>query len=82
MIASSSNNYILSVLVIFTFKIFDFIYFKLIFFIILNCFDILMIKINKKNKKYYFNIFLNKKYFKKQYNLKHYFYPRIQWLLS
>ena len=41
-----------------------------------------MIKINKKNKKYYFNIFLNKKYFKKQYNLKHYFYPRIRWLLS
>jgi hypothetical protein len=67
------------VLVIFTFKIFDFIYFKLIFFIILNCFDILMIKKNKKN---YFNIFLNKKYFKKQYNLKHYFYPRIRWLLS
>jgi len=30
----------------------------------LNNFNILILKINFKNKKYYFNIFLNKKYFK------------------
>jgi hypothetical protein len=35
---------------------------KIIFF---NCFDVLMLKLNFK-KKYYFDIFLNKKYFKKQ----------------
>jgi hypothetical protein len=43
-------------------------YFKLIFFLIkLDDFDILISKINLKNKKYYFNIFLNKKYFKTLY---------------
>jgi hypothetical protein len=42
----------------------------------MNCFfdhyyfdDVLMLKIIFKNKKYYFNIFLNKKYFKKQSQL-------------
>jgi len=30
-----------------------------------NYFDIGMLKLNFKNKKYYFNKFLNKKYFKK-----------------
>jgi hypothetical protein len=32
----------------------------------LNNFDVLILKIFFKNKKYYFNIFLIKKYFKKQ----------------
>jgi hypothetical protein len=32
------------------------------FFIFLNYFDVLILKIIFKNKKYYFNIFLNKKY--------------------
>jgi len=33
----------------------------------LYCFDIVILKINFKNKKkYYFNVFLNKKYLKKQ----------------
>jgi len=40
--------------------------FKLIFLVFLNRFDILILKINLK--KYYFNTFSNKKYFKKQYH--------------
>jgi len=32
----------------------------------LDCFDMLILKINFKNKKYYFNIFICKKHFKKQ----------------
>jgi hypothetical protein len=43
-------------------------YFILFFFIFLDCFDIMLVsKINFKKIKniYYFNIFLNKKYFKK-----------------
>jgi hypothetical protein len=40
---------------------------KLLFFIFLDRFDMLILKINfKKYKKNYFNIFSNKKYFKKQ----------------
>ena len=34
-----------------------------IFFMFLNYFDVLILKIIFKNKKYYFNTFLNKKYF-------------------
>jgi len=35
--------------------------------VFLDCFDLLILKINfKKLKKYYYDIFLNKKYFKKQ----------------
>ena len=54
-----------------------FIFFLLqVFFIyiILDCFDILMLKINFNKIKNYFNIFLNKKTLKKNnyYNLKHY----------
>jgi hypothetical protein len=33
----------------------------------LDFFNMLKLKINFKNKKNYFNIFLNKKYFEKQY---------------
>jgi hypothetical protein len=36
------------------------------FFIILDCFDVLMLKIIFKNKKFYFNIFINKKHFELQ----------------
>jgi len=51
--------------------VFYLFFFKLVFlYIILNRFDILILKINfKKIKKYYFYIFLNKKYLKKT-NLK------------
>ena len=38
---------------------------KVYLFFILNCFNALILIIIFKNKKYYFNIFLNKKYFKK-----------------
>ena len=31
-----------------------------------DCFKLLILKINFKNKKYYFNEFQNEKYFKKQ----------------
>jgi hypothetical protein len=49
------------------FLFYFFIYFKLIFFGILNHFNALISKIIfKKLKPYYFNIFLNEKYFKKQ----------------
>jgi len=44
-----------------------FLCYKLIFFMFLDHFDVLILKIIlKKLKKYYFNIFLNKKYFKLQ----------------
>ena len=33
---------------------------------ILDCFDVLMSKINLKNKKYYYDTFKKKKYFEKQ----------------
>ena len=48
--------------------LFLFFCFKLIFQVILDSFDVFILKINFKNKKYYFNIFINKKYFKKQSN--------------
>jgi len=41
-------------------KFLNFFSFKLIFLYILDCFDVLILKI----KKNYFDIFLNKKYFK------------------
>jgi hypothetical protein len=45
------------------FKI-NFFYFKLIFLVFLNYFNVLISKNNLlKNKKYYFNIFSNKKIF-------------------
>jgi len=37
------------------------IYFELIFWVFFNCLNIMVLKINFKNKKYYFNIILNKK---------------------
>jgi len=40
-------------------------FFKL-FFIFFNRFDVLILKIILKNKKFYFNIFTSKKHFKKQ----------------
>jgi len=48
-------------------KKFKFIYFKLIFFSIFRL-NMLIIKIIFKNKKYYFNIFLNKNILKNNYN--------------
>jgi len=48
-------------------KIYFFICFKFIFLMFSYRFNTLMLKINfKKIKKYYFNIFLNKKYIEKQ----------------
>jgi hypothetical protein len=51
---------------IFEKQIYFFLCFKL-FFYILNYFNVLILKINLKIKKYYFNIFLNKNHFKKNY---------------
>ena len=39
----------------------DSVFFLINFFIIMNCFNVLKLKIHFKNKKYYFNIFINKK---------------------
>jgi len=44
---------------LFVFNVFKIFFLKIIIFI-LNYFDELILKINLKNKKYYFNIFLNK----------------------
>jgi len=43
-------------------KEFDFL-FRIIFFIFLDCYDVLVLKIIFKNKKISLNIFLNKKIF-------------------
>jgi len=46
-------------------KKFEFYFlFKIFFYIYSDYFDVLVLKIILKNKKNYFNIFLNKKYFK------------------
>jgi hypothetical protein len=44
---------------------YKFFYLKL-FFMFLNCFGVLILKIILKNKKFYFNIFTNKKHFGKE----------------
>jgi hypothetical protein len=41
-------------------------FFGLIFFIFSNYFNLLILTINLKNKKYYFNIFLNKNTFEQK----------------
>ena len=52
-----------------TYNTFYFFCFKLIFLGVFRYFNMLMLKIIfKKIKKYYFNIFPNKKYFEKQLN--------------
>jgi len=38
-----------------------FLFFLINFFIIINCFNVLKLKIHFKNKKYYFNVFTSKK---------------------
>jgi hypothetical protein len=46
-------------------NIFIYFYLKLIFFYVLHYFNVLISKINFKDKKYIFNIFTSEKYFKK-----------------
>jgi hypothetical protein len=58
-------KYVRNAIQIIFFKNLKFFYLKLNFFMFLYCFDMAMLKIIFL-KKYYFNIFLSKKYFKSQ----------------
>jgi hypothetical protein len=58
-------KYVRNAIQIIFFKNLKFFYLKLNFFMFLYCFNVAMLKIIFL-KKYYFNIFLSKKYFKLQ----------------